>query len=306
MKNTHTNLLEKAMKEGYAVPAFNFPNLEILLAIIETIKETKSPAILQISESAIKYFTPCIIKGIISSIHEQKLPVSIHLDHGHSYESIKLAINLGFDSVMIDGSLLSFKENVKLTKKCANLAHKKGVHIEAEIGALKGDDDNPNASDVDRFTNPLEAKKFVELTNVDSLAIAIGTNHGAYKFKGNGKIRKDILKKIEKYIPHIPLVLHGASLIEPEIVTELNSLGGKINNAKGNDGLLNGIYKTHICKINMDSDLRLAYTLGIRKSLHENPENFDPRVYGKIGLQQVKETAKSRIIKICHSNNKVN
>ena len=298
-------MLKRAMKGNYIIPAFNFANFEILRGVIDACIELKSPVILQVSESAMNYFTDNLLLGLIQGIRNIKHPISIHLDHGKTFEVVKRAIKLGFDSVMIDGSTLSYVENVKLTKKIVDYAHARGVYVEGELGVLSVADDDAKLTDKARFTNPLQAIEFVALTGVDSLAVSIGTNHGVNKYIGEPKIHYDILKKIEKMIPNTPIVLHGASLVEKKYVDEINNFGGKITNAIGNENLLKNAYKTHICKINMDTDFRLAVTASTRKYLAENPEKFNPRDYGNASINEVKECAKFRITKICHSQNKV-
>lgn len=297
-------MLQKAMKEGYVVPAFNFANFEILKGLIEACKETKSPLILQVSESAMNYFSDELLSGLISSIRKIKLPISIHLDHGKNFDIVKRAIKLGFDSVMIDGSTLPFEENVKLTKKVVNYAHVKKVSVEGELGVLTVADDDGEKSDGERFTNPIQAKEFVRLTGVDSLAVSIGTNHGVNKYIGEPKIRFDILKQIEKELPKTPIVLHGASLVEQAYIDTINTNGGEIKKSSGNEKLLKNACKTHICKINMDTDFRLAYTAAVRKFLAENTTKYCPRTYGSAGVEAVKLCAVNRIKSICKSNNR--
>ena len=297
-------MLKDANKNNYIVPAFNFANFEILRGVIDASIETKSPVILQVSESALNYFTDDIMYGIIQSVRKIKLPISVHLDHGNSFEIVKRVIKLGFDSVMIDGSTLPFKENVKLTKKVVDYAHKHNVSVEGELGVLAIANDDGKISDGERFTNPQLAKEFVELTGVDSLAVSIGTNHGVNKYEGEAKIRYDILKKIEKEIPATPIVLHGASLIEKEYVENINNHGGFIKKSAGNEKLLNNAYKTNIAKINMDTDFRLAYTSAVREFMDTHADKFCPRTYGKVGIEEVKKCAIHRIKMICKSNNR--
>ncbi len=299
------SMLKNAMKNKYIVPAFNFANFEILRGILIASIEMKSPVILQVSESAMNYFSDELLSGLVESIRKIKHPISIHLDHGKSIEVVKRAIKLGFDSVMIDGSTLPFDENVKLTKKVVKLAHSKNVSVEGELGVLAVSNDDGLLSDGERFTSPIEAKKFVNLTGVDSLAVSIGTNHGLNKYLGGPKIRYDILKKIEQEIPNIPIVLHGASLIESQYVETINKYGGEINKAIGNVNLLKNAYKTHISKINMDTDFRLAYTSAVREYLATHKEVYNPRDYGNAGINAVIECAKYRIKNICKSNLKV-
>ena len=297
-------MLKHAMKNNYIVPAFNFANFEILRGLIDACVETKSPVILQVSESAMNYFSDDILAGIIAGIRKIKLPISIHLDHGASMDVVKRAIKLGFDSVMIDGSTLPFKDNVKLTKQVVTYAHKRNVSVEGELGVLAIANDDGMLSDGERFTNPEQAKQFVELTGVDSLAVSIGTNHGINKYVGEPKIRYDILKKIEKMIPETPLVLHGASLVEQKYVESINDNGGEIKKSIGNENLLKNAYKTHICKINMDTDFRLAYTAAVREHMNKIKKDYCPRSYGKSGISSVKDCAINRIKKVCKSNDK--
>ncbi len=298
-------MLKDAMKNNYIVPAFNFANFEILRGVVKASVETKSPVILQVSESALNYFTDDIMYGIVQAIRKIKLPISIHLDHGKNFDIIKRVIKLGFDSVMIDGSTLSFKENVKLTKKVVTYAHKHNVSVEGELGVLAIANDDGMLSEGERFTNPQQAKEFVDLTCVDSLAVSIGTNHGVNKYIGEPKIRYDILKKIEKEIPNTPIVLHGASLIEQEYVDNINNHGGFIKKSAGNAKLLNNAYKTNIAKINMDTDFRLAYTSAVHEYMDSHADKFCPRSYGEAGINEVKKCAISRIKKICKSNDRV-
>ena len=247
----HLKMLNDAKKGNYIVPAFNFANYEILRGIVDACLETKSPVILQVSESALNYFGDDLMAGIIVSLRKIKLPISVHLDHGKDFNIVKRVVKLGFDSVMIDGSTLPFEQNVKLTKKVVDYCHEKGVSVEGELGVLQVADDDGLISDGERFTNPKQAKEFVELTGVDSLAISIGTNHGVNKYVGEPKIRYDILKKIEKEIPNTPIVLHGASLVEQKYVEKINEFGGYIMKSAGNEKLLSRAYKNNIDKINM-------------------------------------------------------
>ncbi len=297
-------MLKDANKNNYIVPAFNFANFEILRGLVEACVETKSPVILQISESALNYFTDDIMYGIVQAMKKIKLPISIHLDHGKDFEIVKRVIKLGFDSVMIDGSTLPFKENVKLTKKVVTYAHKFNVSVEGELGVLAISNDDGLLSDGERFTNPKQAKEFVELTGVDSLAVSIGTNHGVNKYVGEPKIRYDILKQIEKEIPNTPIVLHGASLIDQEYVENINNHGGFIKKSAGNKDLLKNAYKTNIAKINMDTDFRLAYTSAVREYMDTYADKYCPRTYGTAGIAEVKKCAINRIKKICKSNDK--
>lgn len=300
-----SKMFKDALKNKYIIPAFNFANFEILKGIIEAVKETKSPIILQVSESAMNYFGDECLCGLISGIRKIKLPISIHLDHGKSYEVVKRAIRLGFDSVMIDGSTLTYKDNVKLTKQVVSYAHKRNVTVEAELGVLDVVDDDSSQSGNVKYTDPIQAKEFVMLTGIDSLAVSIGTNHGVNKYIGEPKIRYDILRKIEKELPNFPIVLHGASLIEQKYIETINDHGGFIKKSIGNDNLLKNAYKTNICKINMDTDFRLAYTAAVREFMDTQSVKYCPRTYGSVGIEEVKNCAINRIVKICKSNNRV-
>ena len=297
-------MLKDAMKNQYIVPAFNFANFEILRGIIDACIEMQSPVILQVSESALNYFGDDLMLGIVQALKKIKLPISVHLDHGKDLDIVKRVIKLGFDSVMIDGSTLPFKENVKLTKKVCTYAHNHNVSVEGELGVLAISNDDGMLSDGERFTNPKQAKEFVELTGVDSLAVSIGTNHGVNKYVGEPKIRYDILKKIEKEIPNIPIVLHGASLVEKAYVESINNHGGFIKKSAGNENLLKNAFRTNIAKVNMDTDFRLAYTAAVREFMDTNAEQFCPRTYGAVGVTAVKNCAIKRIKNICKSNNR--
>lgn len=297
-------MFKDAIKNNYIVPAFNFVNFEILKGIIQAVKETNSPAILAISESAMDYFTDELLSGLIVGVKKLKLPISFHLDHGKTLNSVKRAIKIGCDGVMIDGSMLSYKDNLKLTKQVVTYAHKHNVSVEGELGVLAVADDDGLLADSERFTDPKQAKEFVTITGVDSLAVSIGTNHGVNKYIGEPKIRYDILRKIEKELPNFPIVLHGASLVEQKYVDAINDHGGYIKKAAGNENLLKNAYKTNICKINMDTDFRLAYTAALREFMDSKADVFCPRTYGEVGVKAAKECAIHRITKICKSNNK--
>ena len=298
-------MFKDALKNNYIIPAITFANFEILRGIIEAVKETKSPVILQVSESAMNYFGDECLYGLIQGVRNIKLPISIHLDHGKNMEVVKRAIKLGFDSVMIDGSTLPFKENVKLTKQVVAYAHKNNVSVEGELGVLDVVDDDSTEKGNAKYTDPIQAKEFVDLTGVDSLAISIGTSHGVYKYAGEPKIRYDILRKIEKELPNLPIVLHGASLIEQKYIDSINNHGGHIKNSAGNENLLKNAYKTNICKINMDTDFRLAYTAAVREFMDTHSIKYCPRTYGMAGIEEVKKCAIERIKKVCKSNNRV-
>ena len=279
---TTKEMFKKSMEEGFAIGAFNVNNMEIIQAIVDAAENQKSPVILQASSSAIKYARiNYLMKMIEAATENSDIPIAIHLDHGPDFETCKMCIDAGFTSVMIDGSKYDFEKNVALTKKVVDYAHERGVVVEAELGKLAGIEDEVNVSESDAmYTDPDQAKEFVLRTGCDSLAIAIGTSHGAYKFKGEAKLRFDILAKIKEKIPNTPIVLHGASTVIPELVEMCNKYGGNIPGAKGvPDEILNEASKSGVSKINVDTDLRLAMTASIRKVFAENPEAFDPRKY---------------------------
>lgn len=281
--------LKDAMKNGYALGAYNFVNMETLKGICEGCKKTNSPAIVSVSEGALKYMNESFVKNLYDSAkNEYKVPIFLHLDHGKSFEVCKKAIALGFESVMIDGSSLDYAENVKLTKKVTDYAHKKGVLVEAELGVLAGVEDTVSA-EKNIYTDPDQAKDFVEKTNCDTLAIAIGTSHGAYKFKGEQKLAFDILKKIQEKIPNTPLVLHGASSVPQKYVETFNQYGGNITGAVGvpEKLLTKACTKFHVYKINSDTDIRLAYMSTFRKYLTENPSVFDLRKPNACAIEEI-------------------
>lgn len=279
-----------SVKNHYAIGAYNFVNMEMLKGICEGAKETLSPTIVAVSEGAFKYMGEEFLLSLFNSAKKTyNLPLFLHLDHGKSYEICKRAVDLKFDSVMIDGSALPFEENVTLTKSVTDYAHKKGVLVEGELGVLKGIEDNVSA-DKNIFTDPDSAKIFVEKTNVDTLAVAIGTSHGAYKFSGNATLRFDILSMIEEKLPNFPLVLHGASSVPQKYVEIINNYGGDVAGAKGVDeNLLKTACSEHnICKINTDTDLRMAYISTLRKHLKENPSNIDLRKFNVLAIEEIK------------------
>ncbi len=282
-------LFAKAIKGGYAIPAYNFNNMEQLQAIIQACVETESPLILQVSKGARDYANQTLLRymaqGAVEYAKEinngKLIPIVLHLDHGPDFETCKSCIDFGFSSVMIDGSHLSYEENVALTKKVVEYAHAHGVTVEGELGVLAGVEDDVKAEH-HTYTQPEEVVDFVTRTGVDSLAIAIGTSHGAFKFKpgDDPKIRLDILAEIEKQIPGFPIVLHGASSVPPELVKTINANGGQLKDAIGiGEDQLRLAAKSAVCKINIDSDGRLAMTAAIRKVFNEKPGEFDPRKY---------------------------
>ena len=305
---TTKEMFEKSMKEGFAIGAFNINNMEIIQGIVDAAEKQKSPVILQASIGAIKYARiKYLMKMVEAAAEETTIPIAIHLDHGADFEACKMCIDNGFTSVMIDGSKYSFEENIEITKKVVEYAHARGVVVEAELGQLAGIEDDVNVSEADaKYTDPDQAKEFVERTGCDSLAIAIGTSHGAYKFKGEAKLRMDILKEIKEKIPNTPIVLHGASTVIPELVETCNKYGGDIPGAKGvPDEILNEASKLGVSKINVDTDLRLAMTGAIRKAFAENPSAFDPRKYLTPARDLIKETVSHKIKNVFGSSNKV-
>ena len=281
---TSKKMFEDAYKGGYAVGAFNVNNMEIIQGIVQAGTKLNAPLILQVSKGARAYANHTyLVKLVEAAVETSGLPIVLHLDHGPDFETCKACIDGGFTSVMIDGSHLPYEENVALTKKVVDYAHDHGVVVEGELGRLAGIEDDVKVSDEDSsYTKPEEVCDFVGRTGVDSLAIAIGTSHGAYKFKPgqDPKLRIDILEEVEKKLPRFPIVLHGASSVIPEFVEEINKYGGKMDNAIGiPESELRKAAEHAVCKINIDSDLRLAMTAAIRKYMAENPSHFDPRQY---------------------------
>ena len=281
--------LNKAKKGNYAVGQFNFYNLESAIAIINAAKKMRSPVIMAATEKAIKYAGLDNIVSIVKNLaKDAKIPIVLHLDHGQDEKMIHKCIRKGFTSIMIDGSYLDFNKNIRLTKRIVDYAHLRGVSVEAELGQLKGNEDGIK-SDQHIYTDPETVKEFVKKTNVDCLAVAIGTSHGAYKFKAEANLRFDILKKIREEI-NIPLVLHGASSVYSGNVKKANKFGAKLSDAKGvSDAMLKKAIKTGIQKVNTDTDLRLAYTLAVREFLTKNPKVIDPR---KINTKAIEEMQK--------------
>jgi len=300
---TTKEMFEKAYAGGYAIGAFNVNNMEIIQGITEAGKELKAPLILQVSAGARKYANHTyLVKLVEAAVIETGLPIALHLDHGDSFELCKSCIDGGFTSVMIDGSHYDYEENVALTKKVVEYAHANGVVVEGELGRLAGIEDAVNVSDADAsYTNPAQVQDFVERTGVDSLAIAIGTSHGAYKFKPGQKpqLRFDILEEVSKRLPGFPIVLHGASSVIPEYVEMINQYGGNMPDAIGiPEDMLRKAASMAVCKINIDSDLRLAMTAAIRKYLAENPAHFDPRQYLRPARDTIKELVSHKIVDV--------
>jgi fructose-bisphosphate aldolase, class II len=315
-------LFQKAVKGGYAIPAFNFNNLEQMQAIIGACVETKSPVILQVSSGARKYANQTLLRFLAQGAVEfskelgYAIPIVLHLDHGDTFELCKNCIDFGFSSVMIDGSHHAYEKNIELTKQVVEYAHKYDVSVEGELGVLAGIEDDVVAEH-SSYTQPEEVQDFVKKTGVDSLAISIGTSHGANKFKpeqctrnADGvlippPLRFDILEKIEEMIPGFPIVLHGSSSVPAELIRVINANGGKMNDAVGiPEEQLRRAASSAVCKINIDSDGRLAMTAAVRKVLNDNPSEFDPRKYLGPARDQLKELYKQKIIHVLGSANK--
>ena len=295
---TTKEMFERSIKEHFAIGAFNINNMEFIQAITDAAEEAKSPVILQVSSSAIKYARMnYLIKMVEAAVETTTIPIALHLDHGPDFETCKMCIDAGFTSVMIDGSKYDFEENIAITKKVVDYAHERGVVVEAELGKLAGVEDDVNVSEDDaRYTDPDQAYEFVQRTGVDSLAIAIGTSHGAYKFKGDAKLRFDILQKIKEKLPDTPIVLHGASSVVPELLDMCNNNGGNIPGAKGcPDEMLRQAGEYGVSKINVDTDLRLAMTAQIRRVFAEDPSVFDPRKYLGAAKEEIKATVAHKI-----------
>ena len=302
-------MFKKAYVGGYAIGAFNVNNMEIIQGITEAGKALNAPMILQVSAGARKYANHTyLVKLVEAAVEETGLPIALHLDHGDSFELCKSCIDGGFTSVMIDGSHLDYEENVALTKKVVDYAHAHGVTVEGELGQLAGIEDDVNVSAEDAsFTDPDQVEDFVTRTGVDSLAIAIGTSHGAYKFKPgqNPQLRFDILEEVSKRLPGFPIVLHGASSVVPEFVEMVNTYGGKMPDAIGiPEDMLRKAATMAVCKINIDSDLRLAMTGAIRKHFAESPEHFDPRQYLGDGRTAIKGMVEHKIKNVLGCNDK--
>lgn len=305
---TSTEMFKKAYEGKYAVGAFNVNNMEIIQGIIEAAKIEQAPLILQVSAGARKYASHIyLMKLVEAAVEDSGLPICLHLDHGEDFEICKACVDGGFTSVMIDGSKHSFEENIELTKRVVDYAHNKGVVVEAELGKLAGVEDAVKVAAADAtYTDPDQAVEFVERTGVDSLAIAIGTSHGAYKFKGKPELDFARLEKISNLLPNFPLVLHGASTVIPSFVEECNKFGGKLDGAQGvpEDMLLKaGTFG--VCKINIDTDLRLAMTASIRKHLVEHPGDFDPRQYLKPARQAIQDMVAHKIRNVLNCSNRL-
>ena len=316
---TTTEMFKKAYEGGYAIGAFNVNNMEIVQGITEAAKEENAPIILQVSAGARKYAKHAYLVHLVqAAIEDTNLPIALHLDHGADFDICKACIDGGFTSVMIDGSKYSFKENVELTKRVVDYAHSKGVVVEGELGKLAGiEDDVKVAAHEASYTQPDEVEEFVKSTGVDSLAIAIGTSHGAFKFKpeqctrnADGilvppELRFDILDEVSKRLPNFPIVLHGASSVIPKYVKIINDNGGNLADAVGiPEDQLRKAAKSAVCKINIDSDLRLAMTAGIREHFVAHPDHFDPRQYVSDGRTYIKELVQHKIKAVLGCNGK--
>jgi len=298
---TSEEMFKKAYEGGYAIGAFNVNNMEIIQGITEAAKEENAPLILQVSAGARKYAKHVyLMKLIEAALEDTGLPICVHLDHGEDFEICKACIDGGFTSVMIDGSKHPFEENIRITKQVVDYAHEKGVVVEGELGRLAGIEDAINVSEKDAaFTDPDQVEEFVKRTGVDSLAIAIGTSHGAYKFKGEPKLRFDILEEVQKRLPGFPIVLHGASSVIPEFVDTINKYGGEMPGAKGvPEDMLRKAASMAVCKINIDSDLRLAMTAAIRQHFAEHPGDFDPRQYLRPARENIKKLVKHKLANV--------
>lgn len=305
---TSTEMFKKAYEGHYAVGAFNVNNMEIIQGIVAAAQQEKSPLILQVSAGARKYANHIyLMKLVEAAIEDTGLPICLHLDHGEDFDICKACVDGGFTSVMIDGSMHPFEENIEMTRRVVEYAHERGVVVEAELGRLAGVEDAVKVNTKDAtYTDPDQAVEFVERTGCDSLAIAIGTSHGAYKFKGKPELDFARLEKITNLLPGYPLVLHGASTVIPSFVEECNKYGGKLDGAQGvPEDMLLQAGKFGVCKINIDTDLRLAMTASIRKHLVENPGDFDPRQYLKPARQAIQDMVAHKMRDVLNSSNRL-
>ena len=300
-------MFKKAYEGGYAVGAFNVNNMEIIQGITEAAKEENAPLILQVSAGARKYAKHVYLMKLIEAAEaDTGLPIVVHLDHGADFDICKSCIDGGFTSVMIDGSHFPFEENMELTRKVVEYAHKYNVTVEGELGRLAGVEDEVKVSHEDSsYTDPAQVQEFVQNTGVDSLAIAIGTSHGAFKFKGEPKLRFDILEEVAKRLPGFPIVLHGASSVIPSYVEMINQYGGNMPGAQGvPEDMLRKAASMAVCKINIDSDLRLAFTGEVRRHFSEHPDHFDPRQYLTDARNGVREMVRHKIVDVLGCNGK--
>lgn len=306
---TSEEMFKKAYNGGYAIGAFNVNNMEIIQGITEAAKDLEAPLILQVSKGARAYANHTYLTKLVeAAVIETGLPICLHLDHGDSYETCKSCIDGGFTSVMIDASSKPFAENIEITKKVVQYAHDHGVVVEAELGTLAGIEDEVKVSAEDSsYTRPEEVEEFVTKTGCDSLAIAIGTSHGAYKFKPGTKpqLRFDVLEEVQKRLPGFPIVLHGSSSVPQEFVEKINKFGGNMPGAIGvPEDQLRKAASMSVCKINIDSDLRLAMTATIREFFYEHPDKFDPREYLKPARQAIKEMVAHKIVDVLGCDHK--
>jgi fructose-bisphosphate aldolase class II len=304
---TTTEMFKKAYEGKYAIGAFNINNMEIIQGVVNACKEKNSAVILQVSKGALKYAGAKYLKAMVdAAVEETGIDIALHLDHGPDMATVKEAIDAGFTSVMIDGSHLDFEENVKITKEVVEYAHSRGVVVEAELGILAGVEDDVHAEE-HVYTDPDQAVDFVERTGVDSLAIAIGTSHGAFKFAGTPDLKFHILEEIQKKLPGFPIVLHGASAVSQEHVATCNEFGGAIKGAQGIPvEMLRKASSMAVCKINMDTDIRLAMTAAIRKSFAEKPDGFDPRGYLGAARKEIQALVVKKIDEVLGSADSMN
>ena len=301
------DMFKRAYEGGYAIGAFNVNNMEIIQGIMEGATAEKAPVILQVSAGARKYANHTyLMKLIEAAVETSGLPIAVHLDHGPDFETCKSCIDGGFTSVMVDGSHLSFEENIALTRRVVEYAHDRNITVEAELGRLAGVEDDIKVSHEDSsYTRPEDVEEVVTKTGCDSLAIAIGTSHGAFKFKGEPKLRFDILEDVSRRLPGFPIVLHGASSVIPEYVAMINQYGGKMDGAQGvPETMLRQAASMAVCKINIDSDLRLAFTGVIRKHFAEHPDHFDPRQYLSEARSALAGMVRHKIVNVLGCNGK--
>ena len=300
-------MFKKAYEGGYAIGAFNVNNMELVQGIVEAGMENRAPLILQVSAGARKYAKHNYLVHLVqAAVEESDIPIALHLDHGDGFDICKACVDGGFTSVMIDASKYSFEENIEVTRRVVDYAHERGVVVEAELGKLAGVEDDVNVAPEDScYTHPDEVQEFVSRTGVDSLAIAIGTSHGAFKFKGTPRLRFDILEEVGRRLPGFPIVLHGASSVMPEYVKIIEQYGGEMPGAQGvPEDLLRKAASMAVCKINIDSDLRLAVTAAVRKHLYEYPTHFDPRQYLAPARDAVREVVSHKINCVLGCNGK--
>ena len=304
---TSTEMFKKAYEGGYAIGAFNVNNMELVQGIVEAGMENRAPLILQVSAGARKYAKHNYLVHLVqAAVEESDIPIALHLDHGDGFDICKACVDGGFTSVMIDASKYPFEENIEITRRVVDYAHERGVVVEAELGKLAGVEDDVNVAPEDScYTHPDEVQEFVSRTGVDSLAIAIGTSHGAFKFKGTPRLRFDILEEVGRRLPGFPIVLHGASSVMPEYVKIIEQYGGEMPGAQGvPEDLLRKAASMAVCKINIDSDLRLAVTAAVRKHLYEYPTHFDPRQYLAPARDAVREVVSHKINCVLGCNGK--